>query len=492
MKKSDYRNLGILIGVTLLIFYPVFYTHYFYTDEVLQLWLYRKGSAFAMFVPQGRFITDRLFHYLYSSIDTIPELTRLRLFSLAGWILCLPVWYTIIAKTCRREGLSTLIPFFSVLYLVVSPPFSVSIQWAACMEMFIANTAGLIAGYIIYAGIRYDNDKIRFSAWRIVPALLFGLISLSSYQNGFGCFLLPFFLQAISEKGIPRSVRFFLPSYFFVYGIYFLLFKFAMSRLAEGASARTELLTNPLWKLCYMFFKPLPGAFYFNWIVREKSIIGRIIYILLFAGCMAANLLRLPNRLRPRLAYILTILAFFFLAYLPSLVVKEDYASNRTLLALDMTVFVWVFTTFLELLRDRKRQLIASAFLGLCGVMASCYNLRHLFLLPATTEYEKISAYIDTNYRPGITTIAYIRSSEDLPRRKYAISSSWDEFGMSSSWFAWVPDALVRQLVFEKTADRSSAEKLTITNWKDRDEWQRSGQPSSPATLVVDVDSILR
>ncbi len=111
MEKHPYRNIGILIAIALLLFYPVFYVHYFYTDEVLQLWNYRKGSDFAMFVVQGRYITDILFRFLYSHIETIRQLNRLRIFSLIGWICCLPIWYTIIDKVCRKEGLSSLIPF---------------------------------------------------------------------------------------------------------------------------------------------------------------------------------------------------------------------------------------------------------------------------------------------------------------------------------------------------------------------------------------------
>ena len=80
MKRYDYFKIGFLMLIPILVFSPVFYTHYFYTDEVLQLWLYRKGSDFAMFVPQGRLLTDQLFRSLYSHIDTIGQLRTLRLF----------------------------------------------------------------------------------------------------------------------------------------------------------------------------------------------------------------------------------------------------------------------------------------------------------------------------------------------------------------------------------------------------------------------------
>ena len=203
MAKADYRNIGILVAIALVIYYPLFYTHYFYTDEVLQLWLYRKGSGFAMFLQQGRSITDCLFRSLFSAIDTIRQLTWLRIFSLAGWIGCLPVWYTIIAKVSRKEGLPALVPFFSVLYLICSHPFSISVQWASCMELFIANTSGLLAGYIAYTQIKYLDQKVSISIWGITLPLLFGLISLFTYQNGFGCFLLPFLWSVSPDDASP-------------------------------------------------------------------------------------------------------------------------------------------------------------------------------------------------------------------------------------------------------------------------------------------------
>ncbi len=75
---------------------------------------------------------------------------------------------------------------------------------------------------------------------------------------------------------------------------------------------------------------------------------------------------------------------------------------------------------------------------------------------------------------------------------KYGIPSSWDEFGMSSSYFKWVPEVLVRQLIFEKTGDRATAEKISVKSWQDKEAWLGSPHPSSPETLVIDAGNILR
>ncbi|MBS1601639.1 MAG: hypothetical protein JST42_03145, partial [Bacteroidetes bacterium] len=214
MERKDYFKIGILMLLPVLIFFPVLKSTYFYTDEIVQLWLYRKGTNFAMFVEQGRVFNDWLFRQMYSHIDAISQLRRLRSFALIGWTFCVPVWYMVFFRVCRDEGLPSGLPFFSVLFLVCSLPFGISIQWASCMELFIAYTCGLLSGYFVY----------RFEKRGWLPALLFGVTALAFYQNGFGCYLLPFFLRLIARQKADRKMVAPLVVYLLVYVFYYLLF----------------------------------------------------------------------------------------------------------------------------------------------------------------------------------------------------------------------------------------------------------------------------
>ncbi len=62
-------------------------------DEALQLWGYRSIPGFYMFVDEGRFFTEELQGWLTKMVDTIRKMKYLRMFSLFGWMLCLPAWY---------------------------------------------------------------------------------------------------------------------------------------------------------------------------------------------------------------------------------------------------------------------------------------------------------------------------------------------------------------------------------------------------------------
>jgi hypothetical protein len=484
MTKKNYLDIALLMGITLLLFFPLFYTHYFYTDEINQLWFYRKDDSFHMFIPQGRYLTDRLLAALFRSISTISQINRLHIFSLLGWMACIPVWYLILEKVTRREQLPPILPFFAVLYLVACPPFTIYVSWASTMELFIANTAGLIAGYLLYTQIKWVDGRMQLSTGAILSTILFGLIALFTYQNGFGCFLLPFLLQLISKKKLTRPLVIALVFYFFIFLVYFMLFHWQMKELHMDTSSRTGLATNPVRKILFFFGFPLAGAFRFTWIVNEWSRDPKIISLLVFAGYIALNAFRVR--------YLSIVLCLLILCYLPSLVVSENYASNRTMLALDMAVFLLVFTTLLQWIGKERRQRLIACCVGVLLVINAWYNFHYQFLGPVTNEYGRVRNYLDTRYRPDITSVAFIRPSEELFRHKYRINISWDEFGVPSNSREWVPEFFVRQVVLEKTGSRAAADSLVIKNWKDRAAWEQSDTTASPHTLVVDVEKILQ
>ena len=462
MKNTAYRSIGILMVITLFIYIPVAWSHFFYTDDITQLWFYRKGSTFHMFNEQGRYLTDLLSAFLFSSIDTIAQIKWLHLFSLAGWLLCLPVWYLILDKITRKEGLSPILPFFTVLYLVTSLPFMTSIVWATMMELFIANTAGLIAGYIVYS---YR------SVWSYLLALVFSLISLFSYQSCFGCFLLPFLLQLIARRTVTRPILLAIGFYFLSFLVYDVLFHWQLSVWKIPISNRAGMATNPGFKLLWFAGMALASSFHFNWVVNEHDIPGRIVYGVILVAYVGAELLpglssasASPRavQLRHRILYLLLAFLCLIIIYLPNMAVKESFSSNRTRTALNLAVFLLVFTTLIKVIKkDSLRRRITTA-IAMVLVFLAAYNIHFVFLKPITTEYTSVRAYVEKHYHPGITTVTFIRPSGDLFKRKYGVNSSWDEFGLPTTYPNWVPDPFIRQIVFEKTGSRAVADSLII------------------------------
>jgi len=195
----------------------------------------------------------------------------------------------------------------------------------------------------------------------------------------------------------------------------------------------------------------------------------------------------LANYLKP---FAVTICILVFI-YLPSLIVKENYASNRTLFALNLAVFFLVANTLLTAIKKYRARLAAVVVLSSVFVANAYYNFTRQFLKPVKTEYRTVRAFIETNYHPGIDTVYFIQPHEDFFVRKYGITRSWDEFGVPSTFFNWVPEFFVKQVIFEKTGNRKVAEKIITKQWADKQQFSDSSHPSQNA-MVIDVEEIMK
>ena len=494
LKRKDLYRLAFLFMVVLLIFYPLFYTEYIYTDEATQLWNYRPGSGFSMFGAQGRWITEFLISKSFAAVDTIREVTAIRVFALFMWLVCVPLWYVTIKRMAAEGPGYEYLPFFTCLYLVTSLPFSITIQWASCIELPIANTAALLSGAIWYTGIRNKDKLWSIPVGAALGSVAAGLISLFSYQSGFGCFLIPFVFHYISAYTTRKDLVFVkgLAFYFFMYALYFLLFKLLLVVNQLGGDARTGVYLNPGDKLQFFFSQALKRAFWFNIVVNDENKLARAMYKVLFVGWMLLAFIRFGKKgWLQAVKYIVAALLVFLFAYFPSLVVKENFSSNRTLLAVDMCVFVVCAEMVLYIVKHLQVRRVIGYSIAVALLIPGWYNFNKGFLQPIHEEYAGVKNYVQQHYNPGITTIFFIRPAEDAFRNKYNLQSSMDEFGVPSTFFSWVPEPFMRQLVYEKTGSREKAGQLTIKYWDDQETFFASGEQVTPGTLLVNVPEIM-
>jgi len=163
-KRFDLISITILLLAFIVLYYPIWITEYVYTDEVVQLWYYGKQPGFEMFFQQGRDITELLMQWLFGSMDTIKEIKFIRIFSFLGWILALPVWYYGLKSIFIKEGFPVMGAFFCTLYLICMPPLKISVVWASCLELFLANTTGFLSGYFMYRAIKIRDNRVQVSS----------------------------------------------------------------------------------------------------------------------------------------------------------------------------------------------------------------------------------------------------------------------------------------------------------------------------------------
>ncbi|MCS3795379.1 hypothetical protein [Niastella sp. OAS944] len=493
LQRKDLFLLAFLYLVVLLIFYPLFYTEYVYTDEAVQLWNYRPDSGFIMFAIQGRWITELLIGKSFKAANSIHDITNIRIFALAMWILCVPVWYVIIKRITANGAGYGYLPFFTCLYLVTSLQFSITVQWASCIELPIANTAGLVSGAILYRAIM---DKERWLAVPFLAALgatLAAMISLSSYQSGFGCFLIPFLFHYVSAHTTGKDVVFIkgLAFYFLMYAVYFVVFKIYLTINHIPGDARTGVSLNPI-KIIWFLWQPLKRAFWFNLVINNDNILGLVMYFVLLAGWVALAFIRFGKMNRMlAVKYVAAASLVYLVAYVPGLVVKENYSSNRTLLAVDMCVWLACAEMVMYIVKSVPVRRVAGFVVAAVLCIAGWYNFNKVFLQPIHEEYTSVKGYILQHYNNNITTIHFIQPTEDAFRKKYHIAFSMDEFGVPSTFFDWVPEALTKLLVYEKTGNREVANSLIVKYWENEESYKASGEQVTTNTLLVNMPELI-
>lgn len=494
LQRKDNYLLGFLFLVVFLIFYPVFFTEYAYTDEIDQLWNYRPGSSFMMFSYQGRWITEFIVSRSFAAVDSFRGITYIRIFSLAMWLVCIPVWYVIIKRTVAKAPGYQYLPFFICLFLVTSLQFSIIVQWASCVEMAIANTAGLLSGGIWYLATR-DKEKFwSIPVWPAVGAALAAQVSLFTYQSGFACFVIPFLLHYLSDYTTRKDSVFIkgMAFYFGMYALYFVLFRLSFTISHISTDPRTGFTDDIPGKITFFFRQPLQRAFWFNIIVDDLKKLPWTLSKLLLAGWVLLAFIRFGKKnWLPAVKYVVAGFLFLVLAFLPSMVVKENFPSNRTMLAIDLCVFIIWAEMISYIVKDKRFRLAIAYSIAAVLFISGWYNFNKQFLQPVHKEYMAVKNYVQEHYNKNISTVYFIMPSQDAFRKEFHIPSSMDEFGVPSTSFVWVPDELVRQLVYEKTGNRETAKQLIIKHWTDAAEFAKSGEHANDNTLVVNMPAII-
>jgi hypothetical protein len=156
-----------------------------------------------------------------------------------------------------------------------------------------------------------------------------------------------------------------------------------------------------------------------------------------------------------------------------------------------MAVFFLVANTLLNALKKPETRTTIMAMLSFLFVLNARHNFIQQYLNPIKMEYRQLRTFIENNYNSTINTVYFIRPQEDFFVRKYGITRSWDEFGVPSSFFDWVPEFFVKQVVFEKTGNRTIAEKLTIKHWLGKQEYLKLAPQLSKNVMLVDAEEIM-
>ncbi|AEV97274.1 hypothetical protein A4D02_17095 [Niastella koreensis] len=495
MQRKDLYLVGILWLLLLFIFLPLFYSSFIFMDEAFQLWGYRAVPGFYMFIDEGRYLTEILQRWLFNMIDTIDGVKYMRLFSLFGWMLCLPLWYAIIKKEVANVPQYKYLPFFTCLYLITNPSFLVAVQWATCLQFFISDTASLLAGALVINSLRSDEFKLGKVVWAAVLALLLGVPAMFLYQGSWACFLIPFLLHFVNPMNFKKDRVLIggMAVHFFVYAAYFVAYKISFHLLVNiPEDPRNGLYINPIEKIAFFLARPLERSFRFTLLTEERSQISFVYYALALLTLAVLTFIRFGKAKWLQAVKFLAVIGIFWVvSYLPGLLIRERFASNRTLMALNMCVFIVCFEMALYYIKNQRVLQIGAVAIFLFFVSCARFNLNQGFVKPLVAETAALKNYFKEHYNRNIQTVHWIRPPEDELANKFHVNYSMDEFGMPNSYFVWVPENLSKQLVYEQTGDRIAGHNLVVKQWASKEEYLKSGEKADSTVLVVDNKEII-
>ncbi|HEV8284460.1 MAG TPA: hypothetical protein VGQ09_09125 [Chitinophagaceae bacterium] len=477
----------------LLIYLRIFFADYAYLDEIHFLWHNTDNTNFIIFHSTGRGLAGLLYQKFFSSISTIGQLKLFRIFSLIGWMLTALLWTYLYKKWAELINLPKQIWWLGSLYAVCSVSVCIYIGWAACMQIFLGILAGLASGHILFINLYKQQKAVRLSNWIIVGALLLGVASLFFYQSSFGIFLIPFFLYYIQTKKAKPDRRVIIGVVFYlaVYLVYYFLFKYWLKVYHLEASNRTEIHLDFFRKLSFFFSGPLPSAFSMNLLFRPSGIFSQIFYVLVITIWLITTFKRNKhNSIATNILFMAMIFLLLGLIYLPSMIAEENFASYRTLFVFNLAVFIMVADSLLYLFKQEKYRRFFTIFMSLWLILTSFYTFNYQFINPLQKEYKVLRSFVQTNYKSGIRNVYFIRADKSLFRSTFHLNIYRDEFGVPSTYRDWVPEPIIKQMVFEITKNRKIAEEINVIQFENAELFNQSKPSLDSTTLVVNMNDL--
>ncbi len=433
----------------LLLIYSVCYTiPYGFSDDYYLLYgadTRNFGAQFANSVENGRPIQAYLYKLTFSALHGVTSLAYLRMIGIVGIALC--AWALFL--TLRHAGMNYWPALFLPVIIVSLPTYQVFAAWAVCA--YFPYSALLAGGALLLVERAY---LVRFSksCWLLIAlATLMLLASLLVYQPSatmywfFAAVLLLVRRLSLCETWMRFAFYFgaALPGFVLAYNSLRIIPLLLLGR--NVVTGRGTLAPDILLKVVWFIAQPLVNALNLTNIdvsYFTAAVVG--IFTLIGIGFYFGGVV--SNRLLKQLLALL----LMPLCYLPNLVVADDWASYRTLLALGPLIalyFVLAVIGFISLmdyvsLAQWKATAIAFTlgFFAVYSSMSAASNVTLEFALPQYAELQLVRSQLKPvmqRHPQSIYFISPTKADSIAPVVRY------DEFGLPSSYQVWAPQGMV-------------------------------------------------
>ncbi|WP_372771991.1 hypothetical protein [Pantoea sp. WEP] len=191
--------------------------------------------------------------------------------------------------------------------------------------------------------------------------------------------------------------------------------------------ARTNITLAPLKKITWFIAEPLRNA------LCNFDTGRSIVSIIISCSLIIVGIVKAPD-FKPRKAFLF--LFFLVAAGIPNLLVSEDWAAYRTVIALSLITTSAFIAGLFVIFNKLKITTSASIVCLVIAVLSCMLNIQKGFSTPQQREYQLLSSAITGNVPAEYSGQLYYRiDSDNLPA--VAKSKKYDEFGSLSLGMPW-------------------------------------------------------
>ncbi|WP_233210736.1 glucosyltransferase domain-containing protein [Pantoea sp. ICBG 985] len=425
MKKTVLdRNpfmLYLILAVALLIGYsPVYLSTYGFSDD----WFYLYASttdAFSIFkwdILSGRPFYGAIRYFFAFLIDDVQDLTWLRALSLLSLILLGGYLIRFLERRNIFDSAVQRLAFASLICLL--PSFQVFVGWTVCFPYVLS---------VLLAGISYSTLAANKGLIRVLLSAICLTLSFAIYQPAAMSFL--FFawldLGMIKDNYQRSAVIKLMLMLGFGMLMALVLAKVLPLVLFNEVLARTNITLAPLKKISWFIAEPLRNA------LCNFDTGRSVVSIIISCSVITVGVVKAPD-FKPRKAFLF--LFFLLAAGIPNLLVSEDWAAYRTVIALSLITTSAFIAGLFVIFNKLKITTSASIVCLVIAVLSCMLNIQKGFSTPQQREYQLLSSAITESVPAEYSGQLYYRiDSDNLPT--IAKSKKYDEFGSLSLGMPW-------------------------------------------------------
>jgi hypothetical protein len=438
----------LLLAAAWAAFEPVLDRDYLFADDYPQF-AHRLGMEPC--AQMGRPLLGIAFWLLPEESRSLAYYRGLRAFSIAGSLLFIGALYGTVLRRMLPRGAAVA----AAVGCLALPTFQVCASWSTAYPLPWACLVSLAAGAIVRAVLEDEIRGFR-RVLALAAALVLELAALATYQPCAMCYwlvLLPLVCDAefVRSPARRRAAYSIAAGGFIALVVYFGLFKLSAYTGLFTPLPRAALETDMLGKLSWFVGKPLVRCLAV-WGLYDWRNIGVAAAVVISAVAAVGYFRRLTAdpgaapSVGLRVWQATTVAGLVLLAYLPVLLVAEDWASYRSMIALSTTVYVLVAAAVWRVVgvvpeRFRRFAVVAAAIAPLIALGAARENVTANVADLNRREFGHLLAALQTPAGSEAREIHVVMSpfsrGRDFPCRS-------DEFGvLCASRPAWTA-AMVR------------------------------------------------